>query len=321
MCAASLLFAATTALAADYGSDGTGDRSWAAGLTMVVPLDNATTAAKARLGEKLFNDHRLSADGSASCASCHDPRRSFTAGTSVARGVFGRRTARNAPSLFDVGYMRALMWDGRVATLEAQALLPLTSPAEMGASIPGLLYRLGSDAELRPKFAEAFGSPAITLDRVVQALASYQRTLASPTSTFDVFYRTGAASIPVEARRGWLVFRQNCARCHAYGAGNPFFSDFQFRNTGIAAAQPTPDNGRFYYTGDLDDRRRFRTPPLRNVARTAPYMHDGSLQTLAEVVDHYQRASADATLVDFSRMPIRLSDEERSQLLAFLQEI
>jgi len=318
---ASLVFVTTAALAVDDQPDAAGDRPWTAGLTMFVPLDNATTAAKARLGESLFNDHLLSADGSASCASCHDPRRSFTTDTSVSHGVFGRKTARNAPSLFDVGYMRALMWDGRVTTLEAQVLLPLTSPAEMGASIPGLLYRLESDEAFPPKFAEAFGSPVITLDRVVKALASYQRTLASPTSTFDVYYRTGTAPIPSQARRGWLVFRQNCARCHAYDANNPFFSDFQFRNTGIAATQPTPDNGRFYYTGDPDDRGRFRTPPLRNLASTAPYMHDGSLNTLDEVIDHYQKASANATLVDFGGIPIRLSDSERALLLAFLQEI
>jgi len=316
-----MVFVATTALAADNRPDVAGDQYWAADLTMIVPLDNARTAAKVRLGEMLFNNRLLSADGSVSCASCHDPSRSFSVDTSVSRGVFGRRTARNAPSLFDVGYMRALMWDGRVATLEAQAVLPLTSPAEMGASITGLLYRLESDAELRSEFAEAFGSPDITLNRVVKALASYQRTLVSPTSTFDVFYRTGTAPASVDVRQGWLVFRQKCARCHAYDAGNPFFSDFKYRNTGIAAAQPTPDNGRFYYTGDPADRQRFRTPPLRNVARTAPYMHDGSLQTLAEVIDHYQSASADATLVDFDGMSIRLSDEERSQLLAFLQEI
>lgn len=291
-------------------------------IRMHIPLDNRQTTDKEELGKLLFHDKNLSADGAVSCSSCHDPNRFFSVPDSVSQGVYGRRTFRNAPSLLNVAFFPELMWDGRVVGLEAQAIYPITGKDEMGASIPLLLRRLSSDQIYREKFGKAFGDQEITIDRVVKALASYERTLVSLESAFERYYvyRINDA-ISEPAKKGWMLFKKHCLSCHAYEIRSPFFSDFRYYNMGIGFDKSSKDMGRYYYSFNPGDRGRFRTPSLRNVVYTAPYMHDGRFATLSEVIDSYRRGAIENIVSNIERNGINITDSEKEDLLAFLETI
>ena len=287
-------------------------------VSMPAPLDNPTTRAKAGLGERLFNDEALSGSGRVSCASCHDPERAFAGTRRRSVGINGRLTHRNTPSLLDVGLFPNLTWDGGISGLEEQARNPLVGHGEMGASLVRIAGRLSGDASYASAFERAFGDRRIDADRIVKALASYQRTLRSPVTRFDERYDIGLSSVAnSELGPGWRVFERHCLRCHEYSAGNRLFTDFGYRHTGVESA----DLGRFYVTQDPADRRRFRTPSLRNVSRTAPYMHDGSIDTLSEVIDHYRRRSRQAGVPDLNTAIVTISAQDERHLLAFLNAI
>lgn len=308
------------------------------------------------LGRTLFFDPALSADGKISCASCHKPDLAFTDGLPRASGTYGQQGTRNTPSLLDVGRQRSLFWDGRRTRLEDQALDPLLNRVEHGLRDEAqLLGKLRADARYGALFEAAFGVPAgpqITAQAVARALAAYERTLVSGPSPFDRFRagRTEALSQP--ARRGWLVFDQqaHCTRCHVVDAPEPdawpLFTDHQFHSLvvgfskverklpqltqrlvalhkdGQAFSQEVlmdadiAELGRFAFTLDPRDLGAFKTPGLRNVALTAPYMHDGSVVTLAEAVDlevYYRGAREDRPLI--------LTPAEREDLIAFLHAL
>jgi cytochrome c peroxidase len=315
---------------------------------------DAKAVAASALGEMLFSDPRLSADGRVACATCHQPERGFADGRPQAIGFAGQRGTRNTPSLLDVGRQRSLFWDGRRAALEDQALDPLLNEREHGLRDEAeLLARLRGDGRYAGLFAAAFGVPVgqATARQVGEALAAYERTLVSVPAPVDRFLDGDRGALSEAARRGWVIFDQaaHCTRCHPATArpGEPaLFTDHGFHALGVglrrieralpqltqrlvalrAAGRPLgrevlldadlAELGRFAVTLDPRDLGAFKTPGLRNVARTAPYMHDGSVATLADAVDLevYQRGATDAR-------PLILTPAERADLIVFLEAL
>jgi cytochrome c peroxidase len=259
------------------------------------PEDNALTAEKIELGRRLFFDRRLSRDGSIACASCHDPERTFSDGRAVAIGVFGRVGRRNAPALINRGYGRAFFWDGRVATLEEQVLKPIQDSNEMDMTLP-----------------EAAERVSLSIEEVSRALASYVRSLLSGDSAFDRFVNGDRRALSSEEEAGLRLFRGkgNCVACHV----GPNFTDERLHNTGVAWR-----DGRLAEKGA--GRGDFKTPTLREVARTAPYMHDGSLTTLEDVIAYYDRGGNRNPGLDSELRPLRLSTAEKQALVAFLASL
>lgn len=303
--------------AADSGGGGP------AGLPPVpVPADNPLTPAKVALGEKLFFEPRLSGDGTLSCASCHRPEHYFTDGIPRSAGVGGQHSDRNSSTVLNAAYAPILLWDGRSNGLEDQVRYPVTHPREMNNTQQKVVEALTADPAYPPLFAEAFGDGAVTWERVARAIASFERTLVSGSSPFDRHMAGDAQALSAEARRGFELFRgkAGCVQCHQYSAESPFFSDFQYHNTGIGWAG-TPDLGRYELTKEREDKGRFRTPSLRNIARTAPYMHDGQMATLQDVVAYYARGGEPNPFLDEKVQPLELSEGERADLVAFLESL
>ena len=274
-------------------------------LYMPVPEDNPLTAAKIALGRQLFNDRRLSRDRSTSCASCHDPERAFSTSEAISPGILGRRGRRNAPALINRGWGRSFFWDGRAATLEEQVLQPIEDPNEMGLSL-----------------TEAVARTRVSAPDMARALATYIRSLMSGNSAFDRFVTGDRTALSPEAQEGLRIFRGqgNCTACHI----GPNFTDEKFHNTGIAWREATTsfrDDGRSAISGKPEDRGSFKTPTLREVARTAPYMHDGSIASLEQVVQYYDRGGNRHALLDEEIRPLGLTTLEQRALVAFLQSL
>jgi cytochrome c peroxidase len=274
-------------------------------LYMPAPEHNIATAEKITLGRRLFSDRRLSRDRSRSCASCHRPDRAFSDGRPIAIGVFGRRGTRNAPALVNRGYGRLFFWDGRTTTLEEQVLRPISDPNEMDLPVEEAARRVG-----------------LTSDEISHALASYVRSILSGNSDFDRFVGGQRDALSAEEQRGLQVFRGkgNCTACHV----GPNFTDERVHNTGVAfaAADAAPkDRGRAIVTGVEADLGAFKTPTLREIARTAPYMHDGSLASLEAVVDFYDRGGNPNPHLDDEIRPARFAPAEKRALVAFLKTL
>jgi cytochrome c peroxidase len=292
-----------------------------AGLDLLAPVpdENPLTVQAVALGERLFFDARLSADGTIRCATCHQPERAFSDSTSVSRGVYGRRGQRNAPALVNRVYGRAFFWDGRAPTLETQVLNPVRDSVEMGQPLAALEQRLQRDGSYRVAFARAFGG-VIDSTTLARALASYVRTLRSGNAPVDRWRDGDTAALSPSARRGQLLFigPANCVSCHV---GNNF-TDEQFHNTGVSARTAlyavAEDPGRARVTRRARDAGAFKTPTLRDVARTGPYMHDGSLPTLEEVVAFYDGGGRANPNLDPEIRPLHLTPEQRRDIVAFL---
>ncbi|WP_374565590.1 cytochrome-c peroxidase [Ideonella sp.] len=314
----------------------------------------ATARAQQQLGRRLFFDARLSGDGKVSCASCHQPERAFSDGKPVAEGIGGSLGSRNTPTLVDVAGQRSFFWDGRRATLEDQALDPLLNPIEHGLSdSAALLALLKADSEYVAQFQQGFGQRQDGVDpvnaaNVARALAAFQQTLVDGTSAFDRYRAGDVAALRPDAQRGWMLFSgvAACTRCHVADGPKPLMTDHDFHSLGVGlkdverqlpalARQLTEwrndgraqDHsilrdpgmaalGRFVVTMDPKDIGKFKTPGLRNVALTAPYMHDGSMATLQEAVDReiYYRGKDDGH-------PLILTPTERAELVAFLESL
>lgn len=315
-----------------------------------VPRDNPQTPEKVALGRALFEDERLSADGKVSCSTCHLPGRAFTDGRAVAEGIGQRAGTRNTPTLLNSAYLPSLFWDGRRNSLEEQAADPLINPVEHGlGNHDEVLASVRADAAYASGFRAAFGvaPESIGIEHVVKALAAFERTLVAGDSPFDR-YRYGGDSTALSAAqiRGLDLFegRARCAACHTIGKENALLTDHEFHTIGIGQARLqsgladkttrlvrlspaerdrsiTSDPevaalGRFSVTLKPGDIGRFRTPTLRNVALTAPYMHDGSVPTLAEAVErevYYRGLEAGRPLV--------LTPQEKADLVAFLEAL
>src|SRR6266849_3185267 len=277
-----------------------------------VPQDNPLTEEKIRLGRRLFFDPILSVDRTISCASCHDPAHGLAGPDRVARGVRGQHTHRNPPSLWNRAYGTAFFWDGRESSLEAQALKPIESLTEMGNSIDQAVERLRAHKEYPALSQGAFGEK-VNADNLAKSLASFERVLLSGNSRVDRFRAGEVRALSENERHGlWLYeSRGGCWRCHS----GPNFSDESFHNTGVSWDQPPLDLGRFAVTNKDLDRGRFKTPTLRNVALTAPYMHDGSLATLEDVVDFYNRGAGKNPYLDAAIASLGLSAQEKKDLV------
>jgi cytochrome c peroxidase len=284
-----------------------------------IPADNPQSEAKIALGRKLFFDRQLSADGSMSCATCHDPNRGFADRHPVAIGIRGRRGVRNAPSLLNRGYGEVFFWDGRAATLEAQVVQPIDNPDELGLSVAAVVTRLGRDPAYAAEFRQVF-QRAVTRMDLARALASYVRTIQSGDAPFDRYESGEPSALTAEERLGLRVFRGKglCTSCH-FG---PTLSDERFHNTGVAwSGSAFTDEGRAAVTKNPRDRGAFKTPSLRDVARTAPYMHDGSLASLEDVVAFYSEGGRTNAGLDRDLLPLRLSPVEQAALVAFLKSL
>jgi cytochrome c peroxidase len=289
-----------------------------------VPDDNPLTRAKVDLGRRLFFDPRLSSDGTIACASCHIPQKAFSDGLKISRGVGGQTGNRNAPSLLNVGYAPLLLWDGRSPGLEEQAQYPIMHPLEMNMNDKRIVEAVEADRNYAALFLDAFGSEEITYSRARQALASFERTLLSGDSPFDRYIFEGKTdAISTAAVRGWKLFSgtAGCIRCHRFEAGHPFLTDFEFHNSGVGYQDTIPDLGRFIITRERPDKGRFKTASLRNVALTAPYMHDGRFATLEEVLDHYDRGGTPNPFLDPAIRPLGLTVAERADIIEFLKTL
>jgi cytochrome c peroxidase len=293
-----------------------------------IPSDNWPTADSIALGRKLFYDVKLSRDESLSCASCHNPALHFTDGQQVAKGIGSQLGTRNTPSLLNAAYNIDQFWDGRAASLEQQAGSPIVSPKEMNLPHEVCLTRLNADQAYRDEFAKAFGPGVITMEKVVKAIAGFERTLLSGNSPFDRYqYGGDKTELSAAAIRGLAIFtdktRGNCSTCHTVGEKFALFTDGKFHNlgAGMNSNGELMDQGRYTHTGSDADRGAFRTPSLRNVAMTSPYLHDGSLKTLKDVIDFYVGGGNSNPQLDREIKPLKLSAQDRSDLVIFLEAL
>jgi cytochrome c peroxidase len=272
----------------------------------------------AALGARLFFDPRLSSDRSIACASCHRPELGFADSRRFSRGVAGRTTPRNAPSIVNRALGTSFLWDGRAATLEEQALMPLENPLEMDLAPAVAVERLRADATYVRDFERALGREP-SVDGLARALAAFVRGQVLGDSPVDRFRSGDFAALDDAARAGlWLYeSRGGCWRCH----GGANFSDEGFHNTGVGAREGVPEPGRAAVTGDPADEGRFKTPTLRGAARTPPYMHDGSLASLEEVVEFYRRGGRANANLDPELAPLDLDAEDARNLVAFLRAL
>ena len=283
------------------------------------PASNPITPEKIALGRRLFFDERLSRDGRTSCATCHQPAHGFTDGRQLARGVFGRDGRRNTPTILNRAYGQSAFWDGRAATLEDQVRTAVSGDRDLGLTMGEAVQRVSADGAYTRAFRSAFGGP-VTDAGIAQAVATFVRSRLSGNSAFDRFLTGDARALDTEERRGLELFngRARCARCHA----GPLLSDESFHNTGVAWVDGRIlDPGRAAVTGRDADRGAFKTPTLREVARTAPYMHDGSLARLSDVIEFYDRGGRANPNLDPEIRPLRLTAGERAALLAFLRSL
>jgi cytochrome c peroxidase len=321
-----------------------------------IPADNPQTPEKISLGQKLFFDPRLSVDGTVSCSTCHDPARAFTDRKPTSVGIKGRVGQRNAPTILNALYNKTQFWDGRVNTLEEQAALPIVNNVEMGhLNLDAAVAQIATVEEYQQAFQRVFGRPPNGLD-LLRAIASYERTQLSFDSPFDHFIAGDKNAIDDSAKRGWELFNNQarCNKCHALTDTQrdvTFFTDNDFHNIGIgiirhnvvalarqaeqlinsgdtsaidrAAIQTDMSAlGRFLVTKKEKDIASFKTPDVRNVLVTGPYFHDGSQETLWDVIDHYNKGDGSQNpYLDEDIQPLALTENDIDDLVAFLASL
>jgi cytochrome c peroxidase len=295
-----------------------------------LPRDNPLIEERVALGEALFHETALSKNGKLSCASCHQPAYAFSDPRRYSQGVENRVGTRQAMPLFNLAWKSSFFWDGRAPSLREQVLVPIQDHVEMDSSIASVISKLSAMPSYPPRFEAAFGSPEITPEKLGLALEQFLLTLLSYDSKFDRVVQ-GKAELTNEEKRGFeLFFTEHDPRTGQFGAdcfhchGGPLFSDHQFHNNGLEPDQD--DAGRERATGRESDRGKFATPSLRNVALTAPYMHDGRINTLEEVVAHYNQgihrtSTLDPNLAKHPPEGIALSPEDQKAIVAFLKTL
>ncbi len=313
-------------------------------LAALIPPDNPLTPAKVELGRQLYFDKRLSRDGTVSCATCHDPARGWTDIARVSTGIDGQLGGRSAPTVINRVLGKTQFWDGRAASLEEQALGPIGNPIEMGFSPEEAAKRLSAIEGYRIQFEAVFGEGP-TPDGIAKAIASFERTILSGGSKNDYFEQAlpffdwepeededpdfvarvdrildleKAHRMSASAERGRELFfgKAKCSACHV----GEDLTDESFHNIGTGMDAENPDLGRFVVTGEEADQGAFRTPTLRNIAQTAPYMHDGSLRTLREVVEHYNKGGTKNAWLSEKIFPLGLTEQERQDVVRFMEE-
>jgi cytochrome c peroxidase len=284
--------------------------------------NNPVNRAAFELGRRLFYDARLSRNNTISCGSCHIQSAGFTQhGHSVSHGVDDRLGTRNSPPIMNLAWSRFIMWDGAVLDLDLQPILPITNHEEMDESLANVLSKLKSSSDYPGLFSKAFGSSDITTARTMKALSQFMLLCISANSKYDKVKRKEGVVFTAEEQDGYRLVQEKCSGCHA----EPLFTDNLFRNNGIAPSL-IDDKGRYNITLSDTDRYRFKTPSLRNLQYTAPYMHDGRFLTLDAVLDHYSlqvqpTSNLDPLLQQNGIRGIPLTTAERGKILAFLQTL
>ncbi len=288
-------------------------------------LEEPPTAERVRLGRWLFFDKRLSADDSASCPTCHRPENAFSEPTPVSTGINGQKGGRKAPSFINQAWTiyPHFFWDGRAASLEEQALGPVANPIEMGNTLDAMITTLTGIKQYEKYFAEAFGSPGITKDRIAKAIADYERTRMSGNSPVDQWRQEEKEdAVSDKVKQGHKLFfgKAECNQCHL----GDNYTDSSFHNLGIgwdAETKKFADNGRFDVTKKEEDKGKFKTPGLRDITKHAPYMHDGSIATLREVVVHYNKGGNANPNLSPKVRKLNLTDEEIDAVVAFMEAL
>lgn len=284
---------------------------------------NTITKEGFELGRKLFYEKLLSANNSISCGSCHIQTSAFTHhGHSVSHGIFDRMGTRNSPPIMNLAWNKSFMWDGGIFDLDLQAIAPITNHVEMDETMENVLNKLRNTAPYPSLFRSAFGSEEISSSKFLKALSQFMLLCTSSNSRYDSVMRHEPGKIfTTEEQHGYTVFKQKCGTCHT----EPLFTDNSFRNNGIAISMVN-DEGRYLITQDDKDRYRFKVPSLRNLAYTAPYMHDGRFFTLEAVLDHYSghvqaTPNLDPLLQQGGNPGIPMNDEEKAAIGSFLKTL
>ncbi len=282
-----------------------------------IPDENPMSPEKIALGKQLFFDPRLSKDHTISCASCHNPEKGFSNGEQFATGVNGQLGGRNSPTIINSAYQHFQFWDGREPNLEHQALGPIQNPIEMTMTLDEVVGRLKEIKGYQAQFQKVFGTE-VTEIGIATAIAAYERTILSGNAPFDKWKAGEESALSEAAERGRVLFfgRGACSSCHA----GHNFTDNGFHNIGIGMDQKEPDLGRAAISHLKGDTGSFKTPTLREIARTAPYMHDGSLRTLEQVVEHYNKGGIPNPYLDEEIFPLKLNAQEQQDLVTFMKE-
>ncbi|MFN0053042.1 MAG: cytochrome-c peroxidase [Planctomycetales bacterium] len=310
------------------GADAPGDKPPAPplGLPPVQwPEDNPYSSAKAELGKLLYFDKRLSIDDTVSCASCHAPEKAFADGAPVSTGIGGQKGGRSAPTVINRGYSTQQFWDGRAASLEEQAKGPVANSIEMTsektaeAAHAAIVKKLRGIPGYVKRFEQVFGTREFDMDHVAKAIATFERTVCSGNAPYDRHQAGKKDALTADQVRGMNVFfnKAACDSCHL-GFN---FTDGSYVNIGIGMDKPNPDLGRFAVSGRDEDKGAFKTPTLRDIEHTGPYMHDGSLKTLEEVVEHYDKGGIKNPHLDQRMKPLKLSAQDKKDLVAFMKAL
>jgi cytochrome c peroxidase len=283
-----------------------------------VPADNPMTAEKVALGELLYFDPRLSKDKNISCATCHDPHMAWAEHEPTSTGIGSQKGGRNSPTVINAAYATSMFWDGRAASLEEQALGPIANPIEMGHTVEAMVADLSGVAVYKDRFQKVFGT-GVTQDGVAKAIAAFERTVLSGNSPYDQFMAGNKEALSAAQKHGLEVFENaGCSTCHA----PPLMSNYGFQNAGVGMDKEKPDEGRMVVTKKESDRGKFRVPSLRDVAQTAPYFHDGSVDKLEDAVALMAAGGKDnpnlSTILKGVR-ETRLSEQDRGDLVEFLK--
>lgn len=281
------------------------------------PADNPPTAEKIALGKQLFFDKRLSRDNTISCASCHSPNKGYSNADQFATGFKGQKGGRNSPTIINAAYNKFHFWDGRAGSLEEQALGPIANPIEMNLTVKEAIDRINAIPGYKKQFQKIFGSDA-TEENMAKAIATYERTILCGNAPYDKFKAGDKKALSEAAQRGMKLFfgKAVCSACHA----GPNFTDNAFHNLGVGMDAKAPDAGRKVISNLGGDQGSFKTPSLRDIARSAPYMHDGSMQTLKEVVEHYNKGGIPNEFLDEEIYKLNLTPQEADDLVTFMKE-
>jgi len=288
------------------------------------PQDNPYSKKKAELGRILYFDKRLSADGTISCASCHSIKRAFADKKTISVGIKGRKGTRHAPTVINAAYQPFQFWDGRAKSLEDQCKGPLGNPKEMALSsdpheaLSECVERIKKIQGYGLLFKDAFGSDEITLDKMIKSIATFERTLLSGNSPYDRYMAGDKKAMTEEQIQGLKIFNKSmCNNCH----WEPLFSDGKFHNIGVGMDHENPDLGRYDITKNEKDWGAFKTPTLRETSLSYPYMHDGSIKTLEEVIDYYDKGGNPNKNLHHTMKPLHLSDADKKAMLSFLKAL
>ncbi len=280
------------------------------------PDDNPANADKIALGKMLYFDKRLSVDNTVSCATCHDPKKGWSNGEATSAGVEGKRGGRSAPTVINTAYGKFQFWDGRSPSLEHQALGPIANPIEMNLPLDKMVEKLNAIEGYRSQFKKVFGTE-VKAEGVAKAIAAFERTVLSGDAPIDRYKAGDRKALSEKSEKGMKLFfgKANCSSCHS----GPNFSDSAFHNIGVGMDKPEPDVGRKAISNLAGDTGAFKTPTLRDIAKTAPYMHDGSQATLEDVVNYYDKGGHPNPFLDEELYALRLTPEEKEALVDFLK--